>query len=391
MHDGWLVEPLGGLVRIASGQVDPKVEGIGELLSVGPENLFSGGGLNRGNLLSAREQGHISGKYAFDSHAILYSKIRPNLNKVALPDFDGICSADMYPLWIADETKADRQYLFYVLTSDKFVAEATSRSFRTGLPKINRTDLESIEIVVPPIEEQRKISEIVRTWDEAIQNYQTLVSCYEREYLALRNRLVRWEGIERQRLKSVIRTVSRPVPRPSNAYRALSVRSHGKGAYIRTVGDPESVDMDTLYVTKAGDLIVNITFAWEGAIALVRDEMDGCLVSHRFPTFVPDQSKINPSFLRHVVRMPRFTNFLKLVSPGGAGRNRVLNKKDFLELEIPYLSLSRQEQIAEILDTAELSVLTASSLKSDIQAQKRGLMQKLLTGEWRVNVEEHQK
>jgi type I restriction enzyme S subunit len=93
------------------------------------------------------------------------------------------------------------------------------------------------------------------------------------------------------------------VAKPDTKYRALSIRSHGKGTFARVVENPASVDMETLYVAKVGDIIVNITFAWEGAIALVPPEHDGCLVSHRFPTFVPIHDKANARYLRHTLRM----------------------------------------------------------------------------------------
>ncbi|WP_082386769.1 restriction endonuclease subunit S [Actibacterium sp. EMB200-NS6] len=156
--EGWEITTVGKTVNIASGQVDPKDEAIADLISVGPDNLLSGGGIEKSSLKSARELGQISGKYAFDRNAILYSKIRPNLNKVALPSFDGICSADMYPMWVSDSARANREFIYFVLTSQGFVSSATSRSFRTGLPKINREDLEAIEFPLPPLPEQRKIA-----------------------------------------------------------------------------------------------------------------------------------------------------------------------------------------------------------------------------------------
>lgn len=144
--------------------------------------------------------------------------------------------------------------------------------------------------------------------------------------------------------------------------------------------------MDTLYVAREGDLIVNITFAWEGAIALVPREHDGRLVSHRFPTFVPNPRSANARYLRHALRMPRFTYLLGLVSPGGAGRNRVLSKNDFLDLEVPCPELSRQEVVAAALDTAEDAIAKASEYRDALVRQKRGLMEKLLAGDWPVKV-----
>jgi type I restriction enzyme S subunit len=145
--------------------------------------------------------------------------------------------------------------------------------------------------------------------------------------------------------------------------------------------------MDTLYIAREGDLIVNITFAWEGAIALVPLEHDGRLVSHRFPTYVPVAQSVDARYLRHALRMPRFTYLLGLVSPGGAGRNRVLNKNDFLDLEVPSPELRKQEIVALALDAAENAIAKASEYRDALTLQKRGLMQKLLTGEWRVKVD----
>ena len=115
MVEGFEVTKLDKIIRIASGQVDPKNAAIARLVSVGPDNISVGGGLIPDSLKTAKELGQISGKYAFDSDAILYSKIRPNLNKIALPDFDGICSADMYPIWVQDKQVANRVYLYYVM------------------------------------------------------------------------------------------------------------------------------------------------------------------------------------------------------------------------------------------------------------------------------------
>lgn len=85
--------------------------------------------------------------------------------------------------------------------------------------------------------------------------------------------------------------------------------------------------------------------------------------------------------------MPRFNYLLGVVSPGGAGRNRVLNKSDFLELDIPTPSLKAQDRVAEILDEAEKAIETEQLSLNALLRQKRGLMQKLLTGEWRVKPE----
>lgn len=202
--------------------------------------------------------------------------------------------------------------------------------------------------------------------------------------MGLRDKLIEWSNPYASALTDVVDPILRPVSRPNEPYDAVSIRSHGKGTFTRRVDNPELVEMETLFEVRAGDIVVNITFAWEGAIALVPPEHDGHLVSHRFPTFVPNPEKVNPRFLRHALRTARFTHLLGLVSPGGAGRNRVLNKRDFLNLEVPTPSLERQAKVAAALDLAELHIQRSTKFHASLLRQKRGLMQKLLTGEWRV-------
>ena len=67
----------------------------------------------------------------------------------------------------------------------------------------------------------------------------------------------------------------RAVPKPAQYYLALGVRSHGKGTFQKPNSDPEKIAMDTLYEVHRDDLIVNITFAWEGAIAIARPDDEG--------------------------------------------------------------------------------------------------------------------
>jgi type I restriction enzyme S subunit len=149
---------------------------------------------------------------------------------------------------------------------------------------------------------------------------------------------------------------------------------------------PEEIDMETVYVVGPHDLIVNITFAWEGAIALTKAEDAGCFVSHRFPTFEVKEDKVNREFLGYAVGSRRFFHNLGIASPGGAGRNRVLNKTAFLKLEIPFPPKAEQDRIARYLSDLDREVAILKSYRAAIEKQRRGLLQNLLTGEWRVPV-----
>ena len=123
---------------------------------------------NTGKLFAYRtiaEDGVISGKYLFTNKHIIYSKIRPNLNKVAMPDFEGLCSADAYPI-LPNENVCLRIYLGYVMRSDFFLDYILPFSRRANMPKVNKEQLSGFNLPVPPIELQNQFAEFVAQVDK---------------------------------------------------------------------------------------------------------------------------------------------------------------------------------------------------------------------------------
>lgn len=94
----------------------------------------------------------------FDTENVLYSKLRPNLNKVVLPQKDGFSTSELLPLR-PDARVLNRDYLAVFLRSDSFVAWAVSKTAGAKMPRLGTKDLMSAEIPVPTIEQQKKIAE----------------------------------------------------------------------------------------------------------------------------------------------------------------------------------------------------------------------------------------
>ena len=112
------------------------------------------------------EDSVISGKYLFTPLHIIYSKIRPNLNKVALPDFEGLCSADAYPILVNADV-CTREYLGYTMRSSFFLEYILAFSNRTNLPKVNKAQVEGFSFPLPPMELQNQFAEFIKQIDKS--------------------------------------------------------------------------------------------------------------------------------------------------------------------------------------------------------------------------------
>ena len=179
-------------------------------------------------------------------------------------------------------------------------------------------------------------------------------------------------------IKKIARQVKRSVEKPNKSYYRLSVRSHAKGTFHSFVENPETVAMEELFQVKENDLIVNITFAWEHAIAIVKKEDNNLLVSHRFPTY-EFNSNASVKFYENIIKLPRIKKMLSDMSPGGAGRNRVLNQTDFYNsLYIPYTNFKEQEKIAKILNCCDKVIELKQKLLVEIINIKKYIVDKIL-------------
>ena len=103
----------------------------------------------------------------FDTENVLYSKLRPNLNKVVLPERNGFCTSELLPLR-PDARKLDRSYLAVFLRSDGFVNWAVSKTAGAKMPRLGTKDLLNANIPLPEIKEQKAIAEKFKKSEELI-------------------------------------------------------------------------------------------------------------------------------------------------------------------------------------------------------------------------------
>ena len=166
---GWLSQTLGQVAAESRARFDPNGEGDA-LPYVGLEHIIPGAALVRDFGSSADV---TSQKTLFRPGDVLFGKLRPYLRKVAAVDRDGVCSTDI--LAIRPKRGTDGGFLLNLLTREETIHWATGNSAGTKMPRTSWNALAEMEVVLPPLPEQRKIAAILSSVDEAIAATQAVI------------------------------------------------------------------------------------------------------------------------------------------------------------------------------------------------------------------------
>ena len=151
----WTIQRFARVAEVKSNLVSP--DNYLEYPQISPENIEKDSGKLLLPCRTVAEVGVISGNHLFYKGQILYSKIRPKLNKVCIAPFDGLCSADMYPI----ESKNDTRYIMYCILSNGFLQQVSMiTENRVKMPKINQVELSKVLVAIPEtIAEQKEIAD----------------------------------------------------------------------------------------------------------------------------------------------------------------------------------------------------------------------------------------
>ena len=152
----WPTAKLGQVATIERRGVGPADIPVGTRY-LGLENIERGGRITGWQIVG--DTAIASTKFRFDTGHVLFGKLRPNLGKIAIPQFAGVCSTDILP--IRPGPKLDRGYLCHFLAQPAMVAFAASRATGANLPRLSPTVLANVELPLPPLEEQRRVAAIL--------------------------------------------------------------------------------------------------------------------------------------------------------------------------------------------------------------------------------------
>jgi type I restriction enzyme, S subunit len=185
---------------------------------------------------------------------------------------------------------------------------------------------------------------------------------------------------EKKKLGDITNQFMDPVPTPHDGYWRLGIRSHAKGTFHEYVNPGKELETAQMHKVSAGNLIVNITFAWEHAVAITDEKDTGKLVSHRFPQFGFNKGMV-PRFFKYLIIDERFRYHLWLSSPGGAGRNRVLKIDEMLEYSFGVPISAEQTKIESLLSNLDALIALHQRKHDKLVNVKSAMLEKMFPKE----------
>jgi type I restriction enzyme S subunit len=258
----------------------------------------------------------------------------------------GAVVSNDFPVFDVLAGRALPEYIAWVGRTDWFVALCRRASEgSTNRVRLKEARFLAQPIPLPPIDEQRRIVARLDAAARAVALRRSAADAVGAEIAAaLRAAFARITAdAPRARSGDVAPLVRRPVPiDPEETYPELGVRSFGKGTFHKPSLPGLEVGSKKLFSVVAGDLLFNIVFAWEGAVAVAAAEDAGRVGSHRFLTCVADPDRVSADFLRYWFLSEEGLLALNRASPGGAGRNRTLGIKALEAITVPTPSLDAQ-------------------------------------------------
>ena len=257
--------------------------------------------------------------------------------------------------------------------------------------KLTKSGLSEIPILLPPISEQREITSILSVWDQAITSTKQLLANMQLEKIATETNLLsgkaKFPGYADWETKTVgdFITESRIQGTTGDIAKKITVRLYGQGVVAKNESRAGS-ESTKYYRRSAGQFIYSKLDFLNGAFGIIPQNLDGYESTLDLPAFDFKEHVDSFWFLKFVSRESFYISNLGLANGGRKARR--INPGDFLQVEIKVPTYEEQKKIARMLCMADQGIENLQKKLTCLKQEKKALMQQLLTGKRRVQVDE---
>lgn len=372
LKPGWRRVKFGDVVRLVRDICkDPAAEGIERF--IGLEHLEPGD-------LRVRSWGNIADGTTFTNRVrpgqVLFGKRRAYQRKVALAEFEAVCSGDIYVLESADSDKLLPELVPFICQMDAFVEHAVGTSAGSLSPRTNWSKLAGYEFSLPPPEDQQRAAQIFEAFQEALEVHSRLELAARSQRHSLARDLFATPST-RYPLREAV-TSSAYGPRfPGSDYDAngnvhtLRTTDFSADGGFRFESVPAArVDEHVAeqHRLQDGDFLLSRSGEYAGMTRVFRgaEAPERCFIPAAFLIrFRLDQSLLLPSFLHEFCESPTGIAMVRSLAQGSAQPN--ISGTRFLELSIPQLTLAQQQQVCA-------SLATLRSVERQLDARREALL-----------------
>lgn len=297
----------------------------------------------------------------------------------------------------------DKRWLYYALAQVTFEIEKKAHGFKTSLVHVRKSDISNASVAKASLQEQSKLVDMLSTWDLAIDETEWLIAAKEQRYSWLSCMLLfgninsnsdaskrtRWFAVPDHWKIVKIGSVAKEIKATNGSGESIPVLSCTK--YDGLVNSLEyfgkqvfSLDTSTYKVVSRGEFAYATNHIEEGSIGY-QNLHDKGLVSPMYTVFETDKS-IDDGYLYKVLKTETYRHIFQVNTSASVDRRGSLRWNEFAKLPIPLPPIDEQQKISATLNIARQEIDLLKKQAEAYRRQKRGLMQKLLTGEWRVRV-----
>ncbi|MFV7707505.1 restriction endonuclease subunit S [Shewanella algae] len=319
-----------------------------------------------------------------------------------------LINEDFWPhdttLWVKDFKGNDIKYIEYFLRFLRLERfdEASS------VPTLNRNNVHGVKCVFPPLPEQKKIAQILSTWDKAISTTEQLLANSQQQKKALMQQLLtgkkrlldqngeRFEGEWRDyHLSHVAEVIVSPVDKKSIEGEVPVELCNYTDVYynheitrrlnfMKATAKPAEIKKYTL---KINDVIITKDSETPGDIAvpaLVSEDLNGVVCGYHLAIVRPKKEVISGAFLNYLFSMPKTRYYFFTLATGATRFGLSVGGINQSHFRFP--PLKEQQKIAAVLSAADQEITTLQQQLDQLKQEKKALMQQLLTGKRRVKV-----
>lgn len=374
---GWQWRKLGDLCDLDRQMIEPSSDRAKDLPYLSLEHIEAQTGrISRDPLEKVEDEGK-STTFFFDSRHVLYGKLRPYLNKVALPEFEGRCTTEAIPLLPRDNT--DRLFLAWLLRRKETVAAAMAEKTGSRMPRANMDDLLKLEVPLPPLPEQKRIVAFLTEQMAAVEKARTAAEARLQAVKELPAAYIRdsYEkgGRTNRRLADCLVHISKGVGPTWADYPVLGATRAGLAPAKEGVGKaPERyklVDEGTVFYNPMRILL--------GSIAMIDEGDEPGITSPDYVALKGRDGVVNSRWFYYWMRSPYGESFIKSMSRGAVRERMLFNRLAEGEVEFPSWH-AQQEAAEKMKHVRPIQTLIEEEINA-INAMPALLLQRAFQGE----------